>query len=130
VKGSLKLRPRRVLNRKEAWACFTANLAIPGSGSLAAGRAIGYWQMALAFVALGLTLLAAIPMLRWALTGGMAASQSPLGDPSENLAELWVHVRWPMAGMCLFLASISWATMTSLAILGNAPKEGVPPRIV
>jgi len=129
VKGSLKLRPRRVLSRAEAWACFYANLALPGSGSLAAGRAVGYWQVAASFLAFGLSVVTAIPMLQWALSGGAAAVQSPLGDPFEQLAEVWHHARWPMAGFGLFVASIFWATMTSMAILAESPKESVPPRI-
>jgi hypothetical protein len=129
VKGSLKLRPRRVLNRAQAWACFTANLALPGSGSLAAGRAVGYGQLAAGFLAVALTLATSIPMLQWALTGGLAASQSSAGDPFQDLSELWMHVRWPMAGIGLFVVAIIWATMTSLAILASSPKETVPPRI-
>jgi hypothetical protein len=129
MKGSLKLRPKRVLNRKEAWACFSANLALPGSGSLAAGYTVGYAQLAAAILTMILSLVTAVPMIQWAATGGMAASQSPLGDPFEQLSETWRHVRWPLASMGLFAGSILWATMTSLAILAKAPKEGVPPRI-
>jgi hypothetical protein len=129
VKGSLKLRPHRVLSRKEAWACFSANLALPGSGSLAAGRRIGYAQMAAGFLSVAVTVVTAIPMIQWALSGGLAGSQSSLSDPFQNLSDLWIHVRWPMAGMALFAAAIVWATMTSVAILAAAPKEAVPPRI-
>jgi hypothetical protein len=130
VKGSLKLGPRRVLTRGEAWACFYANLALPGSGSLAAGRAVGYWQMAAAFLAVAFSVLTSIPMFQWALSGGAVAVQSPSGDPFEQLAEVWHHARWPMAGFGLFVASIFWAIMTSMAILAKAPKEAVPPRIM
>lgn len=129
MKGSLKLRPQRVLSRKEAWACFTANLALPGSGSLAAGRAVGYWQFAAAFASFALSVVAAIPMIQWALSGGLTASQSPMSDPMQNLSDLWIHMRWPLAGMTLFAGSIIWATMTSLDVLANAPKEDIPPRI-
>ena len=36
----------RALSRSEAWGCVTANLAVPGSGSLAAGRrpVIAKWR--------------------------------------------------------------------------------------
>jgi hypothetical protein len=129
MKGSLKLRSKRVLNRKEAWACFTANLALPGSGSLAAGRAVGYWQLAAAFLALMLTMVTAIPMIQWAASGGMAAAQSSTGDPFRQISETWRHVRWPLAATGLFAGSILWATMTSLSVLSEAPKEGVPPII-
>ena len=129
MKGSLKLRPRRALNRSEAWACFTANLALPGSGSLAADRAVGYWQIAAGFLALIVTLAAMIPMIQWALSGGLAAAQSPMADPFENLLQLWRHARWPLAGMALYAGVTLWAAATSLAILANAPKEAIPPRI-
>jgi len=129
MKGSLKLRPRRALTRAEAWACFTANLALAGSGSLAAGRAIGYAQMAAVFLAMILTFITAIPMLRWAVSGGMAAAQSPMGDSFQQLAETWHYARWPLASIGLYAASVLWAMTTSLSILAKASKEGVPPRI-
>jgi hypothetical protein len=128
VKGSLKLRPRRVLSRAEAWACFTANLALAGSGSLAAGRAVGYAQMAAVFLAMILTFVTAIPFIQWMLSGGIVP-QSPLDDPFQNFQALWVHARWPLVSICLYVASILWAMMTSLAILAKAPKQAVPPRI-
>jgi hypothetical protein len=34
-----------------------------------------------------------------------------------------------MASIGLYAASVFWATLTSLAILAEAPKAGVPPRI-
>jgi hypothetical protein len=129
VKGSFKLRPRRVLTRSEAWACFSANLALAGSGSLAAGRAVGYAQLAAVFLAMILTFVTAIPFIQWMLSGGLAASQSAFSDPFQNLSDLWFHARWPMASIGLYAASVFWATLTSLAILAEAPKAGVPPRI-
>ena len=128
MKGSLKLRPRRVLTRKEAWACFSANLALPGSGSLAAGRAVGYAQVAASFASMVFTAVVSIPMIQWALSGVLTA-QSPLGDPSQNLVDLWIHMRWPLASICFFGAVIFWATMTSWDILAKAPKDDVPPII-
>jgi hypothetical protein len=129
VKGSLKLRPRRVLSRKEAWACFTANLALPGSGSLAAGRAVGYAQLAAAFASIAFTGVASIPMFQWALSGGLTTPQTAMDDPSQNLLDLWIHMRWPLASICFFGVVIFWATMTSRDILAKAPKDDVPPII-
>jgi len=122
MKGSLKLRPRRALTRAEAWACFTANLALPGSGSLAAGYAIGYGQMTAAFLAEILTCVTGIPMIKWVLSGA-AASQMSLGD-------LWLYAHWPVACIGLFAAAVLWALTTSLTVLAHASKDGVPPRIV
>jgi hypothetical protein len=129
MKGSLKLRPRRAISRSEAWACFTANLALPGSGSLAAGRAVGYFQLAAAFFALIFSLVSAIPMYQWAGSGGMAAAQSSLDDPYGRLSEVWRHVRWPLMGVGLFAASILWGMITSLVILAGAGKDSVPPSV-
>jgi hypothetical protein len=128
MKGSLKLRPKRVLSRNEAWACFTANLALAGSGSLAAGRAVGYAQMAAVFLAMILTIVTSVPMFQWYMAGGGAAP-SPMEDPYQHLADVWVHARWPLASIGLYGFSVLWALTTSLSILAKAPKEGVPPKI-
>ncbi|HEY3863661.1 MAG TPA: hypothetical protein VGO59_17435 [Verrucomicrobiae bacterium] len=129
MKGSLKLRSRRPLTRSEAWACFTANLALPGSGSLAAGRAVGYAQLAAAFGSLIFTMAASIPMIKMVLSGGLGALQSPTGDPFQQMGETWHYVHWPLAGMVLFAGSTLWAMSTSMAVLSKTPKDGVPPRI-
>jgi hypothetical protein len=128
MKLSLTLRPRRALTRAEAWACLTANLALPGAGSLAAGRAVGYCQMALAFLGVIVTLVTAIPMFQWALSTG-SGSQSSMNEPSEYLLELWRHACWPLAAIGLFALAILWAVATSLALLAGSPKDAVPPRI-
>jgi uncharacterized membrane protein len=130
MKGSLKLRPRRVLNRAEAWGCFTANLAVAGSGSLAAGYAVGYWQMAAVFLAMILTFVTSIPMLQWKLSGAAAVSQAAMDDPSKQLLDLWLHARWPLASIGLYVAAVLWALTTSLTILTHAANDRVPPRIV
>jgi hypothetical protein len=127
MKGSLKLRPKRVLNRKEAWACFSANIALAGSGSLAAGRAVGYAQMAAVFLAMIMTLVTAIPLFQWVASGGYAAAQSTPGI--EPLLELWPHIQWPLASFGLYGLCILWAMTTSLSILAKSTKDGVPPRI-
>ena len=124
MKLSLTLRSRRALNRSEAWACLTANLALPGSGSLAAGLAVGYWQLAAAFLAMILTLAAGIPLMRWSLT-----RQASLSDPFQSLSQIWRHARWPLAGIALYAVVILWALTTSLAFLSRAPRDAVPPRI-
>ncbi len=69
-------RPRRALSRAEAWACFSANLALPGAGSLVAGRAVGYGQMACAFLGVFVTLVTAIPMIQWVLSSGGSPSST------------------------------------------------------
>src|SRR5580658_630654 len=128
MKGSLKLRARRSMGRAEAWACFTANLALAGSGSLAAGYAVGYWQMATVFLAMIGTVVSSIPLLQWKLSGA-GASPGAMDDPSQQLLELWLHVRWPLASIGLYLVALLWALTTSVRILTHATKDQVPPRI-
>jgi hypothetical protein len=128
MKYSLTLRNRRALNRSEAKACLAANLALPGAGSLAAGRAIGYVQMAVAFAGLIISLLTGIPMIEWSLAN-WARTSDPMSDSGEFLLELWTHVRWPIAGIGLFVIGIIWAGATGLQLLAQAPREGVPPII-
>ena len=128
MKGSLKLPARRRLNRSEAWACLTANLALPGSGSLAAGRAIGYFQMGAAFAGMMISVVTAVPMFQWAASGA-ATKPAPVEEPLEGLLELWPHIRWPLAGLGLFAAAFLWALTTSLILLAETPKQAVPPRI-
>jgi hypothetical protein len=126
----LTLRPRRALPRAEAWACLSANLALPGAGSLAAGRKTGYAQMALAFLGLAVSVVAGIPMIQWGLANWQRLMQpSPADDPLALMAELWRHARWPLLGIAIFLTSFLWALATGLALLGSAPKSDVPPRI-
>ena len=128
MKGSLKLRPKRVLTRKEAWACFSANIALAGSGSLAAGRAVGYAQMAAVFLAMIMTLVTGIPFIQWRLSGG-GVSHSPMDDPFQGMEDVWLHARWPLASIGLYAVSVFWSLTTSLSILASSTKNGVPPRI-
>jgi hypothetical protein len=116
-------------NRKEALACLTANLALPGSGSLAAGKSIGYYQLGLSAIAFVLTIITGIHLLIWSLTNS-AHMTAPGNDPFENLIVLWREVRWPLASLGIFVVSLAWAAITSAQILAAHPKNPVPPRIV
>jgi hypothetical protein len=131
MKISLTLHPRRAMQRSEAWACLSANLALPGAGSLAAGRKAGYAQMALAFLGLAVSVVAGIPMIEWGMTNWSRLMQpAPVDDPLGPLTELWRHARWPMVGLGIFLAGLLWSVVTGMALLAAAPKDAVPPRIV
>ncbi|HWD18380.1 MAG TPA: hypothetical protein VHB20_03810 [Verrucomicrobiae bacterium] len=121
MKLSLRLRPRASMDHAEAVGCFTANLALPGAGSLAAGRAVGYAQLALTTVGTLVSVISCVTALRWFMATG--------GEPG-NLLELWRHVRWPLFGMGIFLVALVWALITGLQILAAHPKLNAPPRIV
>jgi hypothetical protein len=128
MKYSLMLRSGRVLNRSEARGCLAANLALPGAGSLAAGKAVGYVQMIMTFAGMIVTILGGIPMIEWCLNN-WARLQDPSGDPGGVMLDLWLHLRWPLAGIGLYAVGLAWAALTGVLLLSRASEEGVPPRI-
>jgi hypothetical protein len=128
VKFSLTLSARRSLTRAEAKGCLAANLALPGAGSLAAGRAVGYFQMGLAFGGMILTALSGLPMIEWCLAN-WARLQNPGDDPLGPLMELWSHMKWPLVGIFMFAFSIAWAGFTGMRLVSQSSEDGVPPRI-
>ncbi|HEX3718842.1 MAG TPA: hypothetical protein VH595_12810 [Verrucomicrobiae bacterium] len=129
MKFSLILRSPGTLKRSEARACLAANLALPGAGSLAAGRPVGYAQLAVAFAGLIISLVTGIPMLEWAFANFARLTDPASPDPLGVLWELWLHMRWPLAGIFIFAIATVWAAATGLRLVSKAPKEGVPPRI-
>jgi hypothetical protein len=129
MKLVLASRAKGPANRMEAWACVTANLALPGSGSLAAGKPIGYYQLALAVVGFILSMATGVHLMEW-MMGNWASINQSTGDPFDTLATIWHEIRWPLAGLVVFTASLLWSGITSLQILSAHPKNPVPPRIV
>src|SRR6202044_664303 len=97
--------------------------ALAGSGSLAAGRAVGYAQMAAVFLAMIMTLVTAIPLFQWVASGGYAAAHSNPGI--EALLALWPHVQWPLASFGLYALCILWAMTASLSILAKSSKDAI-----
>jgi len=131
MRVSLALGERRPLSRQTAWGCFTANLAVPGSGSLLAGRFSGYPQLALAVGGLLLSLIFGVRLAIWALANWSRLHQ-PETDPLTNLAEFWMAVRWPLLGIAVFAAGWLWALGSSMLILSAARRDeskAVPPRL-
>jgi len=86
--------------------------------------------MALTLLGFLLTMGFGLPFMAWyvahwqRLTGDQA-------DPLDALGEMWIHVRWALLGIGIFILSWLWALMTSLAILHSAPRStpGAPPRL-
>ena len=126
---SLALGPRGPLSRQTAWGCLTANLALPGIGSLMGGRRSGYGQALLGFGGLGLSILFGIPFIYWCLAN-WSRLYGDQSDPVTSMAELWTHVRWAVLGIVLFGAGWLWALATSCLILHQAQTaSNVPPRL-
>src|SRR3954468_8343306 len=130
MKVSLALGSREPLSRQTAWGCLTSNLALPGSGSLAAGRRVGYPQLMLAALGLFLTMVFGARFFLWFFANWSRFSDQT-ADPVATLSEMWHALKWAALGIAVFLASCIWALVTSLSILHSAAgseNSNVPPR--
>jgi hypothetical protein len=131
MKVSLALGPRRALSRQTAWGCLTTNLAMPGFGSLVAGRVSGYAQAALAIGGSVLTMVFGVRFIWWYIAN-WSRFQGADADPTAALSEMWPFLKWPMVGFALFGVGWLWALATSLQIVGSSTKTEsgkVPPRL-
>jgi hypothetical protein len=131
MKISLALGPRQELSRQTAWGCLTANVALPGSGSLLAGRATGYPQLGLALGGLALSLLFGLRFIVWYIAN-WSHFYGPQADPFSAMGDIWFKMRWALLGIGVFALGWLWALATSLAIVQsakNAEKAAVPPRL-
>jgi hypothetical protein len=120
------------VDRQTAWGCCTANLALPGSGSVTGGRRVGYFQMGLAVAGLGVSLWSGARFILWSLQS-LHRFYDPATDPVVALQELWRAARWPLLGLGIFAVAWMWALVTSLSLMhsaragGPAATGGLPP---
>lgn len=131
MKISLALGQREGLSRQTAMGCLTTNLALPGFGSLVAGRRSGYPQVILCLVGLFLTTVFGVRFVAWSINNWTQLHQQS-DDPFTSLAEMWLMVRWPLLGIGIFAVSWLWALATSFEILHSAKRESssrVPPKL-
>lgn len=119
---SLSLVREGKIGRAEAQACLSANLGMPGAGSLMAGRRVGYGQLLVAVAGLGLTLVFGVLFVVWSIQN-FNQLRAPEVDPLETLSSLWQHLKWALAGMGLFGVAWVWALVTSLSILGGSTRQ-------
>jgi hypothetical protein len=126
----LALGKTRSLSRETALSCLTANLAMPGSGSLAAGRRSGYFELLLAFIGVVLTLVFGTRFLIW-FAQNWNSLHNQDADPFATFSGMWVPGRWAFLGIFIFLIAILWSLISSLQILRSArkPPRLVPPRL-
>ena len=129
MKISLALGERRPLSRQTAWGCLTANIALPGSGSLMAGRKSGYPQAFLGIGGMILTLIFGVRALVWFLAN-WARMHDPAVDQFDVMGEMWSVVRWAFLGMAVFGLGWLWALGTSYAIVRSAKNDSsAPPKL-
>ena len=129
MKVSLARGPSGTVSTQTAWGCLTSNLALPGSGSLLAGRVSGYGQLLLAFIGLFFSLLFGTRFVVWQFSN-WSRLHGPDVDPLAVLQETWLHLRWAALGIGIFLISMIWALVTSLTILDasrRAERREKPP---
>ena len=127
MKLSLTLRTPRPLSRAEAWGCVTANLVLPGSGSLAAGRPAGYFQTALTLIGFIMTVVCAAGFFHWYFANASQINQSQQDDPAGALLSPWRAARWTLLGMAIFVFALAWAAITSFQIVQAQRKDSAPP---
>ena len=134
---SLALGPRQPLSRQAAWGCLTANLALPGSGSLLGGRISGYVQLVLSLAGFAATFVFGLQFIAWFFRNYSRLQQIQGTDPVGYMMEVWHAIRWSLLGMGLFGVAWLWALGTSLLILA-ASREAerkaallgrIPPKI-
>ena len=118
---SLARGPREPLSRETAWGCLTSNLALPGTGSLLAGRVSGYGQLLLTLIGFTMSFIFGVRFLLWQFSN-WTRLHSAEADPYEALLESWPHLRWALLGLGIFIISFLWALITSLGILASARK--------
>jgi hypothetical protein len=121
------LSPRGPLDRATAWGCLTSNLAIPGTGTLVAGRRSGYVQGLLALAGTGLTLVFGLRFIGWYVANYARLQQEGM-DPFAVVGEIWMAVRWALLGLALFAVAWLWALGSSLLIMREARRTDPGPR--
>jgi hypothetical protein len=118
IKFSLALAPRQPVSRETALGCLAANIALPGSGSLLAGRISGYPQVLLALCGMGFTLGFGARFLFWCFAN-WSRLHSPQADPIDSLKEIWMASRWALLGIGLFAMGWLWALGCSLMLVAS-----------
>ena len=122
MKLSLALGPRRPLDRATAWGCLTTNVAIPGCGSLVAGRVSGYWQFLIAMIGMGMILYFGLNFIVWYVSN-WTRMQQVQPDSAANFHELWLRLRWFLLGFGVFSVGWLWAMGSSLGILLESKQQ-------
>jgi hypothetical protein len=111
---------------QKAHGCLTANLAVPGLGSLIGGRKVGLAQMVIYFSGFALTLIFGLRFIYWALTHWSefySEFYGPNANPVLALPDVWQRTRWALLGILLFAIAWSWALLTSWTLISEAKQK-------
>ena len=127
MKISLALGERRPLDRQTAWGCFTGNLAVPGAGSLIAGRISGYAQLLLGLAGLTLTSVFGVQFILW-FFAKYSHMQSGDADPFQTMTDMWHAGRWAFLGILIFGFAWIWGLITGLMIVASSKPVAPGPR--
>jgi len=100
---------------------MTANLAVPGSGSLVAGRVSGYFQLVLAMTGVAITTVFGVKFMLWYVNNWANLQQSQ-PDMAANFQELWSRLRPAVVGFAVFVTGLAWALASSVGILRESSK--------
>jgi hypothetical protein len=129
MKISLALGERRPLSRQTAWGCLTTNIALPGFGSLVAGRKSGYPQALLSIGGMVVSVIFGVRALLWMLTN-WSRMHDPAVDQFAVMGEMWAVLRWAILGFAIFGVGWLWALVTSYGIIHSAKTDSaVPPKL-
>ena len=131
MKISLALGNRKGLSRQTAWGCLTTNLALPGFGSILAGRPVGYFQAALCVAGLALTMILGTRFIAWSLAN-WSRLHGPQADAYAAMVETFRAARGSLLGIAVFGLSWVWALISSFGIVRSAradERSALPPRL-
>jgi hypothetical protein len=105
---------------------LATNLAVPGLGSLVAGRKVGLLQMALYLSGFAITMVCGLRFVDWSLVH-WSEYHNPNADPIKTLVDMWQHARWPFLGVAMCLLAWFWSWQTSRSLF--AATKSKPPLI-
>jgi len=108
---------------------MTTNLALPGFGTLLAGRVVGYPQVILGLAGMVLTVIFGIHFLIWTLSN-WSQIRGADSDPAQTLIDLYLNVRWAVLGIFVFACGWVWALISSFDILMDSRRKPSQPPVL
>jgi hypothetical protein len=121
MKFSLTLGSPGPLTREQAWTCLRANMGFSGSGSVMAGKWVGYLQALLALAVISLSLIYGTRFAIW-FFANWSRLQATSADPLQTLHDVWLGVRWALLGMALFALAWLWGLLSDLLLMAAGKK--------